>query len=282
MITTRRNFLRTAAVGSASLVIGFDRLRLINAATAPAGASFQPSSWIRIDADGAVSLTIGKSEMGQGVRTSLAMLLADELDADWTRIRLVQAKPSKGSDLGTGGSDSIRSGWKTLRKAGASAREMLASAAAARWQVDRAACTTSDGAVLHTPTGRKISYGDLVGDAAKLPVPEDPPLKAIEAFKFIGKRTRRIDGQDIVTGKARYGIDVKVPDMLFASLERPPWAGAQVTLMHEERARAVRGVRKVLKLPGGGIAVVADSTWAAMKGRAALAAEWSEAPNDAF
>jgi len=220
--------------------------------------------------------------MGQGVRTSLAMLLADELDADWARIKLVQAKPTKGSDLGTGGSDSIRSGWKPLRKAGAAAREMLATAAAATWQVERNTCTTGDGAVVHGATGRKIAYGDLVSDAAKLAVPENAPLKTAAEFRFIGKRTRRIDGHDIVTGRARYGIDVKVPNMLYASLERPACAGAVVAVMHEDRARAVHGVRNIIKLPGGGIAVVADSTWAAIKGRAALAVEWSSAPKDAF
>src|SRR4051794_34092342 len=197
MITTRRNFLRTAAVGSASLVIGFDRLRLINAATAPAGASFQPSSWIRIDADGIVSLTIGKSEMGQGVRTSLAMLLAEELDADWTRIKLVQAKPSPGSDLGTGGSDSVRSGWKSLRQAGAAAREMLVTAAAARWRVDPSTCTANRGGIVHTPTGRRLEFGSLVSEAAKLPVPANPQLKRPEKFEIIGRCTPRIDGRDI-------------------------------------------------------------------------------------
>src|ERR1700686_1392069 len=155
MMTTRRTFVKTAALGSASLVIGFDGRRLCGAERKEA-APFKPNGWVRIDADGTVTLTIGKSEMGQGVRTSLAMILADELEADWTRIKLVQARPSPGSDLGTGGSDSMRSSWKPLRQAGAAAREMLAAAAASQWKVDRASCEASHGAIVHTPSGRRL------------------------------------------------------------------------------------------------------------------------------
>src|SRR5947209_7380138 len=179
MITSRREFLRTTALGGASLVIGIGGTRMLKAATARPAGAFRPNIWLRIDPDNMVTLTIGKSEMGQGVRTSLAMILADELEADWTRIKLVQASPSADfSDIGTGGSDSIRDGWRTLRKAGAAAREMLASAAAARWKVERAACVATGGAIVHTATGRRLEYGALVADAAKLPLPADPPLKA--------------------------------------------------------------------------------------------------------
>src|SRR5438270_7920724 len=173
MITSRRNFLKTATFGSASLLIGFDGLRLLNGANAETNL-FKPSNWIEINADGAVSLTIGKCEMGQGVRTSLAMILAEELEADWAKIRLVQAKPSAGSDLGTGGSDSIASSWKPLRKAGAAAREMLIMAAASRWKVDPASCSAARGEVVHRLSNRRLAYGSLVSEAAKLPVPNDP------------------------------------------------------------------------------------------------------------
>src|SRR5436190_15729275 len=280
MITSRRNFLKTAAFSSASLVIGFDGLRLLQGANAETNL-FEPSNWIRVDADGAVSLTIGKCEMGQGVRTSLAMILAEELEADWTRIKLVQAKPSADSDLGTGGSDSMASSWKPLRQAGAAAREMLITAAATRWKVDRGSCKAVDGAIEHSGSGRRLEYGSLVAEAAKVPLPENPPLKNASDFKIIGRRTARIDGPDIVSGKARYGIDIKVPGMLFASLERPPFSGAKVQNLQEDTARAVSGVRSLIKLPRG-IAVLANSTWAAIKGRAALAVEWSEPPKDAF
>ena len=278
MKVSRRDFVRTVALGSAGLVVGFNSRNVLAGAS---GSQFSPNGWVKIDINGTVTLTIGKSEMGQGVRTSLAMLLAEELEADWTRIKLVQATPSPGSDLGTGGSDSMRSSWKPLRQAGAAAREMLAAAAAARWKVDRASCEASHGAIVHTPSGRRLEYGALVADAAKLPVPGNPPLKNANDFKIIGQRTARIDGPDIVTGKARYGIDVRVPGMLHASLERPPWQGAKVKRMQEEKARAVTSVRAVVKVSRG-IAVVADTTWAAIKGRTALAVEWDDPPKDAF
>lgn len=282
MITSRRAFLKTAALGGASLVIGFNRFRLAGAAESTAGGSFKPSGWIRIAADGTVSLTIGKSEMGQGVRTSLAMLLAEELEADWSRIKLVQASPGPGfEDIGTGGSDSIRDGWKTLRQAGAAAREMLTAAAASRWGVEHNSCRAAQGKIIHSASDRHLDYGALVNDAAKLPVPDRPVLKSAGDYKIIGRPTARLDGPDIVTGKARYGIDVKVPGMLSASLERPPWAGAKPKSMREEAARAIPGVRSVVKISRG-IAVVADTTWASIKGRTALALAWDDPPPNAF
>src|SRR5438270_12270652 len=226
MITSRRNFLKTAAFGSASLIIGFDGLRLLKGANAETNL-FEPSNWIRVDANGAVILTIGKCEMGQGVRTSLAMILAEELEAEWTRVKLLQAKPSAASDLGTGGSDSVASSWKPLRRAGAAAREMLITAAATRWKVDRSSCKALHGAIEHSASGQRLEYGSLVAEAAKVQLPENPPLKNAGDFKIIGRRTARIDGPDIVSGKAHYGIDTKVPGMLYASLERPPFSGAK-------------------------------------------------------
>ena len=281
MITSRRGFLKTTALSGASLLIGIDGTRLVHGAQTTAG-QFKPNVWIRIDPDESVILTIWRSEMGQGVRTSLAMLLAEELEADWRRIKLVQASPGPDfDDIGTGGSDSIRSSWRSLRQAGAAAREMLATAAATRWKVDRATCTAANSFIIHTPSGRRVSYGTLVGDAAKLPLPENPPLKNASDYKIIGQRTPRVDGRDIVGGKARYGIDIRIPGMAYASLERPPWIGAKPKRMQEEKARAVRGVRAVVKISKG-IAVVADTTWAAIKGRTLLAVEWNDPPPDAF
>ncbi len=281
MITSRRGFLKTTALSGASLLIGIDGTRLLHGAQTAAG-QFKPNVWIRIDPDESVILTIWRSEMGQGVRTSLAMLLAEELEADWNRIKLVQASPGPDfEDIGTGGSDSIRSSWRSLRQAGAAAREMLATAAAARWKVDRTTCTAANSFIIHTPSGRRVSYGTLVGDAAKLPLPENPPLKNASDYKIIGQRTPRVDGRDIVSGKARYGIDIRIPGMAYASLERPPWIGAKPKRMQEEKARAVRGVRAVVKISKG-IAVVADTTWAAIKGRTVLAVEWNDPPPDAF
>ena len=279
MKVSRRTFVRTVALGSAGLVVGFNDHGVFAAVDSKA---FQPNGWVKIDIDGTVTLTIGKSEMGQGVRTSLAMILAEELDADWSRIKLVQASPSRlFDDLGTGGSDSMRDGWRSLRKAGAAAREMLATTAAMRWKVERQSCAASNGAIIHTPSGRRFEYGALVAGAGKLQVPPNSPLKNARDYKIVGRPTPRIDNSDIVSGRARYGIDTKVPGMLYASLERPSWIGAKPKRIHEEKARSVRGVRNVIKTSRG-IAVVADNTWAAMKGRAALAVEWDQPPADAF
>jgi len=280
MITSRRAFLKTAALGGASLVIAFDGKRLLAAGKDAAG-QFKPNGWVRVSADGTVTLTIGKSEMGQGVRTSLAMILADELEADWSRIKVVQASP--GPDfkrLDTGGSSSIAGSWTMLRQAGAAAREMLITAAAARWKVDRAACSAANGEVVHSASGRRLKYGALVAAAAKLPIPADPPLKKAGDFRLIGKPTRCIDGRDIVTGAARYGIDTKIPGMLYASIERPPWRGAKPKRSQDAKALAIRGVRLVPC--ASGIAVVGETTWAALKGRAALAVEWDDPPKGAF
>ena len=178
--------------------------------------------------DGTVTLTIGKSEMGQGVRTALAMILADELEADWPRIKLVQALPGPDfQQLDTGRDSSIASSWKMLRQAAAAAREMLITAAAARWKVDPTTCSAAKGEIVHAASKRSLKFGELVADAAKLPVPADPPLKKPSDFDLIGKPTRRIDGRDIVSGAARYGSDTKIPKMLYASIERAPWPGAK-------------------------------------------------------
>lgn len=279
MIATRRTFLKTTALGGASLIIGFNGKRIF-AADSP--SEFKPNGWVKIGEDGTVTLTIGKSEMGQGVRTALAMMLADELDADWSRIKLAQAKPGPGyEDLGTGGSGSMEDGWATMRQAGAAARAMLITAAAEHWKISPNECKTEQSVVLHNGSGRKLEFGAIVGDAAKLPVPKDAPLKKPNEYKFIGRRTAKIDGPDVVTGRGRYGIDAKISGMLHASVERPPFKGAQPKKMDEEKALAVRGVRSIVRTDHG-MAVLAENTWAAIKGRAALAVEWSEPPSDAF
>jgi isoquinoline 1-oxidoreductase beta subunit len=280
MIASRRTFLKTAALGGASLVIGFDGRRLF-AAEKKESAPFRPNGWVRVDSDGTVTLTISKSEMGQGVRTALAMILADELGADWTRIKIVQASPNaEFTDLGTGGSGSMEDGWM-MRRAAAAARAMLIAAAATEWKVTPNECKTERGAVIHQASARRLEFGALVGEARKLTVPTDAQLKLPADFKFIGQRTARIDGRDIVTGNAHYGIDAKVSGMLYASVERPPFRGAKPKKMNEAAARAVRGVRSIVQTERG-VAVVAENTWAAIKGRAALAVEWGETPPDAF
>ncbi len=278
MIATRRTFLKTTALGGASLIIGFNGSRIF-AANVP--NEFKPNGWVKIGDDGTVTLTISKSEMGQGVRTALAMILADELGADWPRVKIVQASPSaEFNDLGTGGSGSMEDGW-AMRKAAAAARAMLTTAAAARWKIPPNECKTERGAIVHEGSNRRLEFGALISEAAKLPVPKDAPLKSPNEFKIIGQRMAKIDGHDIVTGRANYGIDTKIPGMLYASVERPPFRGAKAEKMDEAKARAVRAVRAVVQTERG-VAVLADNTWAAIKGRSALAVEWSAPPPDAF
>jgi isoquinoline 1-oxidoreductase subunit beta len=280
MIASRRTFLKTAAFGGASLVIGFNGRRIF-AADRP--NEFKPNGWVKIDSDGAVTLTIGKSEMGQGVRTALAMMLADELGAEWSRVKLLQASPGPApfDDLGTGGSGSMEDGWAMMRPAAAAAREMLITAAATQWKVPPNECKAERGAIVHGESKRRMEFGKLVSHASKLPVPKDAPLKSPVDFTLIGQRTRKIDGIDIVTGRARYGIDAKMPGMLYASVERPPWPGAKPQKMDEDKARAVRGVKSIASTKYG-IAVLAENTWAAIKGRSELAVQWGEPPPDAF
>jgi isoquinoline 1-oxidoreductase beta subunit len=278
-MTTRRDFLKTAAASSAALVIGVRWDGDVFAATKPT-AAFAPNVWLRIEATGKTLLTVGKSEMGQGVRTSLPMILADELDADWTKVELVQAQPSADfKRLGTGGSWSVGGSWKPLRQAAAAAREMLVAAAAAQWGVSAADCRTAKGAVTHG--SKSLSYGALVERASKLEVPKEPKLKAASEFRLIGTRQKRMDAPSIVNGTAKYGIDARVPGMLFASVERAPTRGAKVRSVDSTAAMQVRGVKRVVRLTNG-VAVVADSTWAAMKGRAALKVDWDAGPNAAF
>jgi isoquinoline 1-oxidoreductase subunit beta len=276
MKTSRRTFLKTATLGGAALIVGFDSKRVLGANEKIGASDFQPNGWIRIDGHGAVTLTLGKSEMGQGVRTALLMILADELGADWSRIRVVQAMP--GPDfkrLGTGGSGSVQGSWKPLREAAAAAREMLTQVAARRWKVDPATCVTENGAIRHEESSRHFEFGQLAEEAAKLAVPQTPHLKSAADFRLIGHRTSRIDARDVVTGATKYGIDTRVPGMLYASIERPPAPGAKPRKWNEKAATAIRRVRSVVPVTSG-VAVVADSTWAAMKGRAALAVDWDE------
>jgi CO/xanthine dehydrogenase Mo-binding subunit len=279
-VTTRRDFLKVSLLAGSALAIGFRFDDEAEAADAP--ARFQPNGWVRIEADGTVTLTVGKSEMGQGVRTSLPMILADELEADWSSIRIEQASPStQFSRLGTGGSFSVAGSWTPLRKAGATAREMLISAAAARLVVDRASLRAELGFVIHDASERRVSYGELTAAAAALPVPADVPLKKTGEFRIIGQPTRRTDGREIVTGQARYGVDVRVPGLRFATIVRPPVMGGSVKAFDATRAKKVKGVRAVVRVSAG-VAIVADNTWAALKAREVLDVTFEAGPHAAF
>jgi len=247
-----------------------------------------------VGTDGIVTLTVDKSEMGQGSQTGLAMILAEELEADWSTVRLgpMPENPTGWSrTMRTGGSNAIRSSWEPLRAAGAAAREMLVTAAAEAWNVDRATCRAERGTVVHGPSGRRLSYGKLAAKAAKLPVPQHAPLKDPQEFRLLGTRVARLDTPGKVDGSAVFGIDVTVPGMLIASIERSPVLGGRVKRFNAARAGAMPGVRHVLELApsswigingawaagcAAGVAVVADTYWQAVQGRRALEIEWDE------
>jgi isoquinoline 1-oxidoreductase beta subunit len=289
---TRREFVKTGA----GLVLAFYLPpRPLGAAPAAGAASdFAPNAWLKIGADGAVTLTLDKSEMGQGSPTGLAMILAEELEADWSRVRLgpVPENPAAWSRrMRTGGSNAIRSSWEPLRQAGATARELLVSAAAETWHVDRAGCRAENGAVLHPATGRRLSYGALAARAATLPVPATVPLKDAKDFHLVGTWVPRLDTPGKVDGSAIFGIDVKLPGLLIASIERSPVLGGRLKRFSAERAQAMPGVRHVVALEpsswmgtngawaagcAAGVAVVADSYWQAVTARRALEIEWDE------
>ena len=265
MRSSRRDFLKITALAGSGLAVG---VRLTS--RADESASFAPNVWVRVDPNGAIFLTAGKIEMGQGVKTSLPMILAEELDADWERVTVVQGEPSaKMRGLGTGGSFSLRALWTPLRNAGAAAREMLVGAAAAQLAVDGATLRTERGFVIHDASGRRLSYGELAAEAAKQPVPASPRLKDAKDFRIVGKRTSRVDNQAIVTGAAAYGFDVRLPGMLFASIERPPVIGGSIKSFNAVEAKRVPGVVAVAQVSRG-VAVIARDSWAALRGREAL------------
>ncbi|MEW5806284.1 MAG: xanthine dehydrogenase family protein molybdopterin-binding subunit [Acidobacteriota bacterium] len=278
---SRRDFIRVVSMSGSGLLLAFHipAIASINSSEAPS-ESFEPNAFLRIDKDGRVTITVARSEMGQGVLTSIPMLIAEELEADWSKIRVEQAMahPQKYGSMITGGSSSVRLGWEPLRKAGATAREMLIAAATQIWGVDRSTCRADNGAIIHAVTGKRLSYGELVETASRLPVPENVPLKDSKDFRIIGKRMPRLDSVDKISGKATYGIDVKVSGMLIATVARSQVIGAKVRSFDAAKAKTVRGVRDVVQIQSG-VAVVADSTWAAIQGRNVLVIDWDEGPN---
>ncbi len=272
---SRRGFL--AASGGSALVLGFT-LPLAGRALAAGAESFHPNAWLRITPDDQVTVICGSSEMGQGVLTAIPMMLAEELDADWSRIRVEQAPVDKGfanpafGMQATGGSTTVRGHWDVMRNAGATARAMLVSAAAAQWQVDAASCRTEAGRVVHG-SGKSLRYGELVEAASKLTPPAKVALKDPKDFKIIGQRKQRLDTPGKTNGTARFGIDVQLPGLLVAVMARAPLPGAKVAKLDDSAAKAVKGVKQVISLPTG-VAVLASGYWAAKKGRDALKIDW--------
>jgi len=274
---SRREFLKWSAIGGAALVLPLPSP--VREKTDAASSPFAPNQWLRIGSDGKVTLVIARSEMGQGVRTCLAMILAEELEAAWSSISIEQASPGPlYEDMNTGGSDSVESSWMLLRRAAAAAREMLITAAATEWNVKPADCRAENGSVIHAPSGRHLSYAKVARAASALPVPKEPALKDPKDFRLIGTRVRRIDGPDIVTGRGRYGLDTRPSDALFAALERCPVAGGKLRRFDASKAKAVPGVVQVAEVPSG-VAVVARDSYAALSGRDALKVEWDEGAN---
>lgn len=296
---TRRLFLKSSALTGGVLVLAFylpPNTSLTSSALPPSG-SFAPNAWLEISADGTVKVWCGHSEMGQGVRTSLPMIVAEELCCDWRRVEVLQADldPKYGEQL-TGGSGSVRTSFENLRKAGAAGREVLLSAVSAQWGVPRAECRAENGFLIHSATQRKIPFEQVLATASHISPPADSPLKNPADFSIIGKPTRRTDSSAKVNGSAKFGIDTHVPGMLVASMERCPAYGGTPRSFNADELKALPGVRSVFEIPAihlthqfgetsgpgsrnyscSGVAVVADSTWAAMQARKRLKVEWNE------
>jgi isoquinoline 1-oxidoreductase beta subunit len=264
-------------------------------AQAMSTAPLRPNVYLAIDTDGTAYVIAHRSEMGSGSKTALPRIVADELDADWSRVKIVQAiGDEKYGDQDTDGSHSVRSFFDTLRESGATARLMLVRAAAAQWGVPAAECATELHTVVHKPSGKKLSYGELAAAAAKLEVPkkEDVKLKARSEWRYIGKGTTSYDLKDMCTGKATYGQDTHMEGMLYASVAHPPVFGSGVKSVDDKAALGVAGVKQTATIDAfkppimfqalGGVAVLADNTWAAMQGRKKLKIEWEKSPHSVW
>jgi isoquinoline 1-oxidoreductase beta subunit len=283
-----RRVLLTGGLASGFLLAFHLPLRAVNEPVQPpddTSGKFAPNAFIRIDEAGNTTLVMPQVEMGQGVYTAVAMILAEELDADFAKVTLEHAPPNDklygnptfGIQV-TGSSNSIRAFWEPLRNAGASARAMLVQAAAQQWQVEPASCTTSNGEVAHKESGRKLSYGALATAAGGQTPPKDVALKDPKDFALIGKPLKRLDTPDKVNGKAVYGIDAMLANMKFATLAACPVFGGKVGKVDDSAARKIPGVQKIVVLDDM-VAVVGDHMWAAKKGLDALVIDWDEGPN---
>ncbi|HEX9424346.1 MAG TPA: xanthine dehydrogenase family protein molybdopterin-binding subunit [Pyrinomonadaceae bacterium] len=289
----RRDFLKTGAAVGGGLLISLYLPELAKAgvtASSPGKskfvepATFAPNAFIRIGTDDTITVIVNKSEMGQGVYTSLPMLIAEELEADWNKIKVesapvdqAYAHPVFGIQM-TGGSTSTASEWERFRKAGATARIMLIAAAAQNWKVGPQSLRAEKGNVIHAPSGRQASFGSLANLAATLTPPKDVPLKDPKDFKLIGKPTRRLDTPAKLNGSAQFGLDVQIPGMMTAVVLRPPVFGGKVLSLNAEKAKAIAGVKDVLQVPAG-VAVIATGFWPAKLGREQLEIKWDDGPN---
>ena len=282
---SRRRLLQAGTAAGSGLILSVF-LPFPNHRSLAAGEDgFAPNAFIRIGSDGQVVLIMPYVEMGQGTYTSIPMLIAEELEVNLQQVRLEHAPPNEklyaNPLLGvqaTGNSNAMRGAWKPLREAGATARIMLVAAAAARWSVDPASCRAQDGELVHVPTGRRLKYGELAAEAAKMPVPAGGTLKAPADFKLIGTPVKRLDAPAKVNGTAVYGIDARPPGVKIATLAQSPVFGGRVKSVDDAAAKAVKGVRQIVRLDDA-VAVVADHMGAAKKGLAALNIEWDDGPH---
>ncbi|HEV7391249.1 MAG TPA: molybdopterin cofactor-binding domain-containing protein, partial [Burkholderiales bacterium] len=276
----RRQFLKVSALAGGGLVLGIE-LVWSRPGAAATTTELWPTAWVRIDPDGRISLVCPRNEMGQDVHTSLTMLLAEELAVDPSHVTVEEAPPNPvyinklmGSQI-TGGSTSVRDAWEPLRKAGATARVMLVSAAAARWKVPASECRAGDGKVSHG--NQSLAYGALAADAARLPVPQNVTLKSPGEFSVIGKPLPRLDGADKARGRTIFGMDVRQPGMVYAALAACPVLGGRVASFDGSAAQKRPGVRKVVNI-GDGVAVIADHYWLARSALGYLTIRWDEGP----
>src|SRR5438874_2719620 len=279
---SRRDFVKTGAAAGGGLLLGL-YLPFGNRIANAQQKTFAPNAFIRIGTDDWVTVIVNHSEMGQGVYTALPMLVAEELDADWSKVRAESAPVDAvynhtafGIQM-TGGSTSTWSEYDRLRKAGATARAMLVAAGADTWKVDPASLRTQNGFVIHDATKRRLSYGQLAEKASTMTPPQNVTLKDPKDFKLIGKPTQRLDTPEKISGKGMFGLDVVVPNMLVAVVARPPVFGGKVRSFNADKAKAAAGVRDVVQIDRG-IAVVADGFWTAKLGRDALDITWDEGP----
>ena len=288
----RRSFLQISTTAAGGLLVGVvlphgaraaTRAHSVNRSASPA----KIGAYIEIDTDGVVTIAAKNPEIGTGTKTALPMIVAEELDIPWRQVRVAQAPLDRrfGAQF-TGGSTGVSANWTALRRAGAAARYALVHAAAARWGVDASGCHTDQGVVIHAATGRRLTYGELAGEAGSIEVPEQVPLKRAEDFRTIGTRVPNVDTVPIARGTQRYGIDVVRPGMVIAAIAHAPF-GSRVASVNDARARSVPGVRDVVRIAPRdnpielreGVAVIADNTWAAFEGSRALEVTWTDDAN---
>ncbi len=279
MKQTRREFIKVFTLsGTGLLLAAYTPLKVFgNSEDNP--KIFSPSVFLKIDDNGIVTVVVQRSELGQGVRTALPMLIAEELEVDVNKIKVEQADGHpKYGDQTTGGSQSIRRTYDPFRIAGATARVMLISAAAAKWRINVSKCRAENGFVINNANGEKLSYGELVEDAAKLPVPENVPLKDPKDFKLIGKKIPRKDSPEKIYGSAKFGFDLVIPGMYYAALERCPVFGGKVKSFDDAEAKKINGITQVVQISNG-VAVIGNSTWSTFKAKKALKIEWDLGAN---